>query len=114
MTAVMSILNPEGGRVWWWGGYWSGFTTPDLMHFQADQPPDRVAVDWSTVAGSVPDQGGDDLANLSNEAQEYFQEIYDSPEEGHRQTQQRGQQPTRSQAVHLPGRVVALLGEQNG
>ena len=63
VTAVMAILNPQGGRVWWWGGYWSGFTTPDLMHFQADQPLDGVQVDWSTVAGSsepepiIPDEG---------------------------------------------------------
>ena len=52
------------------------------MHFQLDCTPlEALRIDWSTVPGSAtePSQpGGDDLPNMSNEAQEYFQEIYDS------------------------------------
>jgi hypothetical protein len=46
VDAVLSIKNEAGRSVWAWGGYWS---TPDRMHFQLDQGPGAVAVDWSTV-----------------------------------------------------------------
>jgi hypothetical protein len=75
VDAVMAVKNTSGKPIWWWGGYWSGSTTPDLMHWQVDQPPSGVTVDWSTVAGET---GGDDLAHLSDAAQKYFQDIYES------------------------------------
>ena len=48
VAAAMTIRNSRGARVWSWGGNW---TTPDRMHFQLDQGPSAVDVDWSTVPG---------------------------------------------------------------
>ncbi|MGH8871089.1 MAG: M15 family metallopeptidase [Acidimicrobiia bacterium] len=52
VEAALAIRNPKGGRVWSWGGNWG---TPDRMHFQLDQGPTGVVVDWSTVPGGEPD-----------------------------------------------------------
>jgi peptidoglycan hydrolase-like protein with peptidoglycan-binding domain len=49
VEAVLAVKNPQGERVWSWGGHWR---KPDRMHFQIDQGPDRVAVDWLTVPGA--------------------------------------------------------------
>lgn len=48
VSAAMAIRNSKGARVWSWGGHWA---TPDRMHFQLDQGPTAVDVDWSTVPG---------------------------------------------------------------
>ena len=52
VEAALAIRNPKGARVWSWGGNWG---TPDRMHFQLDQGPTGVVVDWSTVPGGKPD-----------------------------------------------------------
>lgn len=51
VDAVMQIRNVQGRRVWEWGGSWR---TPDRMHFQLDQGPTGVTIDWSTVPGAEP------------------------------------------------------------
>lgn len=48
VAAVLAVRNSAGRSVWSWGGNWS---TPDRMHFQLDQGPDAVDVNWSTVPG---------------------------------------------------------------
>jgi hypothetical protein len=48
VSAVLAIKNTSGRSIWSWGGNWS---KPDRMHFQLDQGPDAVDVDWSTVPG---------------------------------------------------------------
>ena len=48
VRAVLAIKNSAGKSVWSWGGNWS---KPDRMHFQLDQAPNAVDVDWSTVPG---------------------------------------------------------------
>ena len=48
VAAVLAIKNAKGRSVWSWGGSWR---RPDRMHFQLDQGPDGVDVDWSTVPG---------------------------------------------------------------
>lgn len=48
VRAVLAIENSSGRSVWSWGGNWS---KPDRMHFQLDQGPSGVDVDWSTVPG---------------------------------------------------------------
>lgn len=76
IDAVMGIKVKGGRHLWWWGGYWSGSTQTDRMHFQLDVPPDEaVQIEWSTVPGG---DGGDDLANLSPEAQQYWEDVYRS------------------------------------
>jgi hypothetical protein len=77
VDAAMGIKTVEGQSVWWWGGFWGGVTLPDLMHWQLDcTPSEALRIDWSTVPGGYEE--GDDLANMSNDAQEYFQAIYES------------------------------------
>jgi hypothetical protein len=49
VKAVLAIRNASGKAVWSWGGNWR---KPDRMHFQIDQGPDGVDIDWSTVAGA--------------------------------------------------------------
>lgn len=51
VEAVLAIKNRDGASIWSWGGNWR---KPDRMHFQLDQGPDRVEVDWSTVPGWRP------------------------------------------------------------
>lgn len=51
LDAVLAIKNRLGDSVWSWGGNWS---KPDRMHFQLDQGPLRVDVDWATVSGEPP------------------------------------------------------------
>jgi peptidoglycan hydrolase-like protein with peptidoglycan-binding domain len=51
VAAALAIKNTSGERIWSWGGNWS---KPDRMHFQLDQGPDHVTVDWSTVPGGRP------------------------------------------------------------
>ena len=51
VDAVLSIKNTSGRTVWEWGGSWR---TPDRMHFQLDQGPSGVGIDWSTVPGADP------------------------------------------------------------
>lgn len=53
VEAALAIRNTNGARVWSWGGNWD---TPDRMHFQLDQGPTGVAVDWSTVPDVEPDR----------------------------------------------------------
>ena len=48
VTAVLGIKNGDGRSVWSWGGNWK---KRDRMHFQLDQGPAAVDVDWSTVPG---------------------------------------------------------------
>lgn len=48
VAAAMAIRNAKGARVWSWGGNWD---KPDRMHFQLDQGPSALVVDWSTVPG---------------------------------------------------------------
>jgi len=49
VKAVLAIRNTSGKAVWSWGGNWR---KPDRMHFQIDQGPDHVDIDWSTVSGA--------------------------------------------------------------
>jgi hypothetical protein len=49
VKAVLAIRNAKGKVVWSWGGNWR---KPDRMHFQIDQGPDDVDIDWLTVAGA--------------------------------------------------------------
>ncbi len=51
VNAVLAIKNSQGQSVWSWGGSWS---KPDRMHFQLDQGPSLVDVDWATVPGERP------------------------------------------------------------
>jgi hypothetical protein len=51
VSAVLGIKNQFGDSVWSWGGNWK---KPDRMHFQLDQGPLRVDVDWKTVPGEPP------------------------------------------------------------
>ena len=46
VDAVLKIKNKRGHSVWSWGGKWK---RRDRMHFQLDQDPSNVDVDWSTV-----------------------------------------------------------------
>lgn len=55
VNAVLSIRNGRGARVWSWGGHWA---TPDRMHFQLDQGPASVDVDWSSVPGGTGSASG--------------------------------------------------------
>jgi len=55
VAAVMAIRNLAGARVWSWGGHW---TKPDRMHFQLDQGPGDVEVDWATVPGGRSEGAG--------------------------------------------------------
>lgn len=55
VAAVMAIRNLAGARVWSWGGHW---TKPDRMHFQLDQGPGDVEVDWATVPGGRAEGAG--------------------------------------------------------
>ncbi|MDH3190129.1 MAG: M15 family metallopeptidase [Acidimicrobiia bacterium] len=48
VAAVLAIKNGAGHPVWSWGGNWK---KRDRMHFQLDQGPGAVDVDWSTVPG---------------------------------------------------------------
>ena len=48
VAAVLAIKNTRGRAVWAWGGNW---TKRDRMHFQIDQGPSAVDIDWSTVPG---------------------------------------------------------------
>lgn len=48
VEAVLDIKNVRGRSIWAWGGNW---TKRDRMHFQIDQAPNAVDVDWSTVPG---------------------------------------------------------------
>jgi peptidoglycan hydrolase-like protein with peptidoglycan-binding domain len=50
VEAVLAIKNKEGQSVWSWGGNWK---KRDRMHFQLDQDPNNVDVDWSTVPGAT-------------------------------------------------------------
>lgn len=50
VNAALSIKNMQGKPVWTWGGNWR---KPDRMHFQIDQAPSDVEVDWSTVPGGT-------------------------------------------------------------
>jgi hypothetical protein len=56
VDAALAIRNSKGARIWSWGGNWD---TPDRMHFQLDQGPTGVAVDWSTVPGGEPNGQND-------------------------------------------------------
>jgi hypothetical protein len=82
VAAAMAIRNVKGGRVWSWGGHWP---KPDRMHFQLDQGPAAVEVDWSTVPGGTtpdPDPGPPDVKEdemvlskgMENAAVKRFQE----------------------------------------
>lgn len=82
VNAAMSIRNDRGARVWSWGGNW---TTPDRMHFQLDQGPTSVQVDWSSVPGGKgsaaqaggPQQQEDEMTlgkGMENPAVKRFQE----------------------------------------
>jgi hypothetical protein len=84
VEAALSIRNGKGVRVWSWGGNWD---KPDRMHFQLDQGPKAVDVDWSTVPGgekgepsggkSKPAMEEDELvlsSGVKNEAVKRFQE----------------------------------------
>lgn len=51
VAAVLAIKNHEGESIWSWGGNWN---KPDRMHFQLDQGPEDVDVDWKTVSGDIP------------------------------------------------------------
>lgn len=54
VDAVMGIRISSGKHLWWWGGFWSGSTTPDLMHWQLDcTPTEALHIDWTTVPGGV-------------------------------------------------------------
>jgi hypothetical protein len=55
VAAALAICNPDGARVWSWGGHWS---KPDRMHFQLDRGPAAVDVDWRTVPGGGPEGDG--------------------------------------------------------
>jgi peptidoglycan hydrolase-like protein with peptidoglycan-binding domain len=86
VAAVLAIKNSKGRSVWSWGGNWR---KPDRMHFQLDQGPDAVDVDWSTVPGGAvlaaasgmapaesrpTDEEGNVLRNgASGKAVEFFQ-----------------------------------------
>jgi hypothetical protein len=48
IEAVLAIKNARGRSIWSWGGNWK---KPDRMHFQLDQGPAGLEVDWSTVPG---------------------------------------------------------------
>jgi hypothetical protein len=53
VDAVMGIKLTNGKRLWWWGGYWTGLTMVDRMHFQLDcSPSEALTIDWSTVPDS--------------------------------------------------------------
>lgn len=80
VDAVMGIRLSNGKRPWWWGGYWSGITLPDLMHWQMDcSPAEATTIDWTTVPGATPEpEPGEELEYMDRDAQEYFQAIYDS------------------------------------
>ncbi len=56
VAAVEGILNVHGDPIWAWGGRWD---KPDRMHWQVQQPPIRMQVDWATVPGRKED---DDMA----------------------------------------------------
>lgn len=87
VAAVLAIKNSKGRSVWSWGGNWR---KPDRMHFQLDQGPEGVDVDWTTVPGGAqladapdPDSGEpgptDEEGNVlrsgaSGKAVEFFQE----------------------------------------
>jgi len=51
VAAVLAIKNRLGDSVWSWGGNWN---KPDRMHFQLNEGPLRVDVDWATVSGEPP------------------------------------------------------------
>jgi peptidoglycan hydrolase-like protein with peptidoglycan-binding domain len=51
VDAALAIKNVRGRSIWSWGGSWR---KPDRMHFQLDQGPGGVQVDWSSVAGADP------------------------------------------------------------
>lgn len=70
VAAVLAIKNSRGRSVWSWGGSWA---KPDRMHFQLDQGPDAVDVDWSTVPGGAGAGGptaGDTRASRPAETEE--------------------------------------------
>jgi hypothetical protein len=50
VAAVLAIKNTRGRAVWAWGGSWAKH---DRMHFQIDQGPTAVEIDWSTVPGGT-------------------------------------------------------------
>jgi len=54
VEAVLEIKNKRGQSVWSWGGSWK---KRDRMHFQLDQDPTNVDVDWSTVPGASAGAG---------------------------------------------------------
>lgn len=81
VAAVMAIRNDRGARMWSWGGHWA---KPDRMHFQLDQGPSGMGVDWSSVPGSTtqdmepgPNHGKEDemvlAKGMENEAVRHFQ-----------------------------------------
>lgn len=77
VDAVMKIKVKSGKHLWWWGGYWSGSTQTDRMHFQLDVPPSEVDnINWSTVPGH--EEEGGELPELSTEAQRYWEDVYRS------------------------------------
>lgn len=50
VDAALGIKTGDGNRVWWWGGLWTGITSPDLMHWQLDcTPVEALTIDWTTV-----------------------------------------------------------------
>lgn len=52
VKAVLAIKNAGGRSIWSWGGNWR---KPDRMHFQLDQGPTAIDVDWATVpSGGSP------------------------------------------------------------
>ena len=53
VDSVMKIKTKTGRGLWYWGGYWS---SRDRMHYQIDNRPADVAVDWSTVPGWEDDE----------------------------------------------------------
>ena len=82
VDAVMAIKVANGNNLFWWGGYWTGITMVDRMHFQLDvTPQEATTINWATVPGggsTTPPKEDDDLAYMSKEAQEYWQETYES------------------------------------
>ena len=82
VDAVMKIKVANGNSLWWWGGYWTSPTQVDRMHFQLDcTPSEATTINWATVPGggsTTPPKEDDDLAYMNQEAQEYFQEMYNS------------------------------------
>lgn len=73
VKAALAIKNSAGSSVWSWGGNWR---KPDRMHFQLDQGPDRVDINWTTVPGGNQTYGGENVLvqGSSGEAVKLFQQ----------------------------------------